>query len=65
MIVAGISSLYPINMPFSNSYSKAYKIIIKLNNKSIAQALDSQSFKNIVKSINQYMKIKKIIDMEI
>ena len=62
---AGISPLLPTNAPFPNSYSKAHKIIIKLNDKSAARALDSQSPKDIVESINQYVKSKNIIDTDI
>ncbi len=62
---AGTSSLPPTNAPFSNSYSKANEIIIKLNDKSAARALDSQSPKDIVESINQYMKTKHITDTDI
>lgn len=47
------SSIPSTNAPFPNSYSsKAHEIIIKLNDKSAAQALDSQSLEDIVESIN-------------
>ncbi len=45
-----------------NPYSKANEIIIKLNDKSAARALDSQSPKDIVGNINQYVKTKNIRD---
>lgn len=59
------SSLSLINASFPNFYSKTHKIIIKLNNKSAARALNSQLPKNIQKSINQYMKTKIITDTDI
>ncbi len=62
---ARTSSLPPTNASFSNSYSKANKIIIKLNDKSEARALDSQFPKDIVESVNQYVKTKNITDMDI
>ncbi len=62
---AGTSPLPPTNTPFSNSYSKVNKIIIKLNDKSAAQALDSQSPEDIVEGINQYVKKKNITDTDI
>ncbi len=62
---AGTSSLLPTSAPFLNSYSKANEIIIKLNDKSEARALDSQSSKDIVESIYQYVKTKNITDTDI
>ena len=50
---------------FTSSYNKANKIIIKLNDKDAARALDSQSTENIVESINQYVKTKNIMDTDI
>lgn len=65
MIVAKISSIHSINIPCPNSYNKAHKIIIKLNDKSAARALDHQSPKDIVENINQYVKSKNITDTDI
>lgn len=62
---AGTSRLSPTNTPFPNSYSKAHEIIIKLNDKSTAWALNSQSPEDIVESINQYVKMKNIMDTDI
>ncbi len=62
---AGTSPLPPTNASFSNSYSKANEIILKLIDKSAARALDSQSPENIVESINQYVKTKNITDTDI
>ncbi len=62
---AKTSSIPSTNAPFPNSYNKAHEIIIKLNDKSAARALDSQSPKDIVESINQYMKTKNITDTDI
>ncbi len=40
------------NAMFTNSYNKANKIIVKLNNKDLARDLDNQYTENIVGSIN-------------
>lgn len=53
------------NILFPYFYSKAYKIIIKVNDKSAAQVLDSQSPKNIMESIHQCVKTKNIMDTDI
>ena len=50
---------------FINLYNKTKKIIIKLNNKDEARTLNSQSTKDIVESINQYVKTKNITDTDI
>ncbi len=62
---AGTSPLPPTNVLFSNSYSKANEIIIELNDKSAARALESQSPENILEIINQYVKTKNIMDTDI
>lgn len=65
IIITRIFFLLLINAFFLNFYSKTYKIIIKFNNKSAVQALNSQSPKNIIEYINLYIKTKNIIDTDI
>lgn len=60
-----VSYLLIGNTAFTSSYNKANQIIIKLNNKAAARALDSQSTKDIVESMNQYVKTKNITDTDI
>lgn len=49
----------------NSPYNKANEIIIKLSDKNATQALDSQSSGDIIERINEFLKIKKITDMDI
>lgn len=62
---SGISYPHIGSAAFTSLYNKANKIILKLNNKDAAQALDSQSIEDIVESINQYIKTKNFTDTNI
>lgn len=65
VIILEISYLSSGSITFTNLYNKVNKIIIKLNNKDVAQVLNSKSIENIMESINQYVKIKNIMDKDI
>ena len=63
--ISGIFYLPKGSAAFTSLYNKANEIIIKHNDKNAAQALNSQFRKDIVESINQYIKTKNIKDIDV